>query len=96
MPDNPERTLEEWKDSMQDEHAAAIANPDPDATHQIEGITQVSYRYSFEYDADDDSLRRIDRTQVDEPHEPELFSCTCGVRGMTRAEAREHLAALAD
>ncbi|WEL18156.1 Uncharacterized protein SVXHr_1995 [Halorhabdus sp. SVX81] len=96
MPEDPERTLEAWQDSMQAEHAAAIANPDPEETHRIEGITQVSYRYSFAYDADDDCLRRVDRTQVDDPQEPELFSCACGVRGMTRTEAREHLAALTD
>ncbi|AWB26965.1 hypothetical protein [Halococcoides cellulosivorans] len=96
MSDDPERTLEEWKTSMQDEHDTAIANPDPDASHEIEGITQVSYRYTFAYDADSDSLEQTDRTQVDEPREPELFSCACGVRGMTRAEARDHLGALDD
>jgi len=96
MGDDPGRTPEEWKASMQADHAAAIANPDPDASHQIEGVTQVSYRYSFAYDADGDRLERVDRTQVDELRDPELFSCACGVRGMTREEARDHLAALVE
>jgi hypothetical protein len=44
MTDDPEATLEEWKESMQAEHEAAIANPDPDAEHRIEAVSQVNYR----------------------------------------------------
>ncbi|WP_255151262.1 hypothetical protein [Halorarius halobius] len=90
---DPEATLREWKESMQAEHADAIANPDPDAEHAIEGVTQVSYRVSFAYDADAGELRRETVEQVDDPAEPDLLSCSCGVRGMTREEAREHVAA---
>lgn len=88
---DPEATLREWKESMQDEHAAAIAEPDPDATHEIEGVAQVSYRVTFRYDPDADELVRTGTEQVDELTDPELLSCACGVRGMTREEAREHL-----
>ncbi|MEF8883438.1 MAG: hypothetical protein V5A34_13050 [Halapricum sp.] len=52
MSDDPESTLQEWKETMQAEHAEAIANPDPDEDHQIEGVTQVSYRVTFEYEPD--------------------------------------------
>ncbi|WP_276273928.1 hypothetical protein [Haloarcula litorea] len=78
---------------MQAEHAEAIANPAPDETHRIEGVTQVSYRVTFDYDPDADGLSRAEREQVDDLADPELFSCACGVRGMTREEAREHVAA---
>lgn len=90
---DPEATLEEWKDSMRAEHADAIANPDPDERHAIEGVTQVTYRMSFAYDADADALRRESVEQTHEPEDPELLSCVCGVRGMTREEATEHVAA---
>lgn len=90
---DPEDTLREWKASMQAEHADAIANPDPDETHEIEGVTQVNYRVAFAYDADAGELGRERVEQVDEPTDPELLSCSCGVRGMTREEAREHAAA---
>lgn len=89
---DPEAALREWQESMRAEHAEAIANPDPDATHRIEGVTQVSYRVSFSYDAGADELRRDATERVDDPADPELFSCVCGVRGMTRAEARTHAA----
>jgi len=90
---DPEATLDEWKDAMRAEHAEAIANPDPDETHRIEGVTQVNHRLTFEYDAETDSLRRADVEQVDELTDPELLSCDCGVRGMTPEEAREHVRA---
>lgn len=57
---------------MQAEHAEVIANPDPDADHRIEGVAQVSYRVSDEYDADSDALRRDREEQVDELTDPEL------------------------
>lgn len=85
--------LQEWKDEMQAEHADAIENPDPTETHRIEGVTQVNYRVAFEYDADADELERVETEQVDELSDPELLSCSCGVRGMTRAEARNHIEA---
>lgn len=93
MPDDPEATLNEWKESMQAEHAEAIANPDPTEEHRIEGVAQVSYRVTFEYDGETDTLQRADREQVEELRDPELLSCCCGVRGMNREEARQHIAA---
>ena len=91
---DPEKTLEDWKAEMQAEHEAAIADPDPDEDHRIEGVTQVSYRVYFEYDPAAEELARDRREQVDDLADPELLSCSCGVRGMTRAEARQHVAAL--
>ena len=93
---DPEANLQEWKATMQAEHEDAIANPDPDADHRIEGVTQVRYRVSFEYDAAADELERAEREQVDELRDPELLSCACGVRGMTPEEARQHIAAAHD
>lgn len=90
---DPEATLDEWKASMRAEHEDAIKNPDPDAEHRIEGVAQVSYRVTFDYDPAADALVKAGESQVDEPTEPELLSCACGVRGMTRAEARAHVAA---
>ncbi|MUV87100.1 hypothetical protein GJ631_11100 [Natronomonas sp. CBA1123] len=85
--------LEQWKAEMQAEHEAAIENPDPDENHRIEGVAQVSYRVSFTYDAESDELQRAETEQVEELADPELLSCSCGVRGMTRAEARTHVVA---
>jgi hypothetical protein len=96
MTDDPEATLEQWKESMQAEHAEAIENPDPEADHRIEGVAQVSYRVTFDYDTEADSLERADREQVEELADPELLSCACGVRGMTPEEARTHVAAASD
>jgi hypothetical protein len=96
MTDDPEATLEEWKESMQAEHAEAIANPDPKEEHRIVGVTQVNYRVTFEYDPETDSLERASREQVEELSDPELLSCACGVRGMNPEEAREHIAAARD
>jgi len=90
---DPEATLEQWQSAMRAEHAEAIANPDPDESHRIEGVTQVSYRVTFDYDAGSDELERAGREQVDDLADPELLSCSCGVRGMSREEAREHIAA---
>jgi len=90
---DPEKTLEDWKAEMRAEHEAAIADPDPDAEHRIEGVTQVSYRVCFSYDATTDTLERDRREQVDDLQDPELLSCACGVRGMTREEARQHVSA---
>lgn len=90
---DPESNLKEWKETMQAEHAEAIENPDPDADHRIEGVSQVSYRVYFDYDPDSESLERASREQVDELADPELLSCACGVRGMTPEEATEHVAA---
>ncbi|QCC50387.1 hypothetical protein [Halapricum salinum] len=88
---DPEATLEEWKESMQAEHAEAIENPDPEEAHEIEGVAQVSYRVTFEYDEENEVLVRDEREQVDELNDPELLSCACGVRGMTHEEALTHL-----
>jgi hypothetical protein len=85
--------LEQWKAEMQAEHEAAIENPDPDENHRIEGVAQVSYRVSFTYDEESDELQRAETEQVEELADPELLSCSCGVRGMTRAEARTHVVA---
>ncbi|MFC7077000.1 hypothetical protein [Haloarcula halophila] len=90
---DPEASLQEWKETMQAEHDDAIANPDPDEDHRIEGVTQVNYRVYFAYDADSDELERTEREQVDEVRDPELLACACGVRGMTPEEARQHVAA---
>ncbi|MFC7176655.1 hypothetical protein [Halosegnis marinus] len=87
---DPEATLREWKESMAAEHEAAIAKPDPDADHRVEAVVQYSERVRFAL-ADGD-LAETDRETV-EPGEPELFSCICGVRGMSREEARTHLRA---
>jgi len=93
MSEDPGSNLEEWKETMQAEHEDAIANPDSDADHGIEGVSQVNYRVSFAYDAESDALDRVEREQVDELTDPELLSCVCGVRGMTREEAIEHVRA---
>ncbi|MFB6083795.1 MAG: hypothetical protein ABEJ94_06075 [Halorientalis sp.] len=89
---DPEKTLDDWKAEMQAEHTERIENPDPDEDHRIEGVTQISYRVYFAYDAESDALERDRREQVDDLADPELLSCSCGVRGMTREEAREHVA----
>ena len=78
---------------MQDEHADAIANPDPDADHRIEGVTQVSYRVHFAYDEDAETLERDRTERVGDLSDPELRACSCGVRGMTPEEALEHVRA---
>jgi hypothetical protein len=96
MSDDPEKTLEDWKAEMQAEHTEQIENPDPDEDHRIEGVTQVSYRVYFAYDAETGTLERDRREQVDDLADPELLSCSCGVRGMTREEARDHVAAATD
>ena len=88
---DPEATLREWTESMRAEHAGAIANPDPDADHAVEAVVQPSERVSFELAGGELTERG---RELIEAGEPELFSCVCGVRGMTRAEAREHLAAV--
>jgi len=93
---DPESNLQEWKESMQAEHEEAIANPDPDEDHRIEGVSQVSYRVYFEYDADSDTLERAETKQVDDLVDPELRSCSCGVRGMTPEEATAHIRAVRD
>ncbi|WP_336133827.1 hypothetical protein [Natronomonas amylolytica] len=95
MPDDADinDALQEWKSEMQAEHADAIENPDPDADHRIEGVTQVNYRVAFAYDAESGRLERTETEQVDELSDPELLSCSCGVRGMTRAEALSHIEA---
>jgi hypothetical protein len=90
---DPEASLQEWKETMQAEHDDAIANPDPDEDHRIEGVVQVNHRVYFEYDADADALERARTEQVDELTDPELRACACGVRGMTPEEAREHVRA---
>lgn len=90
---DPEATLREWKEGMQAEHERAIADPDPAESHRIEAVSQVSFRLTYEYAGGE--LTQADREQVDEPSEPELFSCVCGVRGMTREEAERHAAAAA-
>ncbi len=78
---------------MQAEHAEAIANPDPEEDHRIEGVVQVNHRVYFEYDLDSGRLERDRVEQVDDLTDPELRSCSCGVRGMTPEEAREHVRA---
>lgn len=91
MTDDPSETLEEWKAELQAEHDEAIHDPDPTADHRIEGVSQVSYRVYFAYDEATGALERDRTEQVDDLADPELLSCSCGVRGMTRAEAREHV-----
>lgn len=90
---DPEATLVQWKEAMQGEHDDAIANPDPDDDHRIEGVAQVNYRMYYDYDEDRGTLERAREEQVDELTDPELRSCSCGVRGMTPEEAREHVEA---
>ena len=90
---DPEATLDEWKAEMQAEHAEAIANPDPEEKHQIEGVVQINYRVYYDYDPESDALERTREEQVNDLTDPELRSCACGVRGMTPEEAREHMAA---
>ena len=91
MAEDPEATLQEWKETMQAEHEEAIHDPDPEEEHEIEGVAQVSYRVTFDYDEEHGVLVRDEREQVDELSDPELLSCDCGVRGMTREEALTHL-----
>lgn len=93
MSEDPSDTLAEWKAELQAEHEAAIANPDPAADHRIEGVTQVSYRVYFEYSDSSGELQRDRTERVDDLADPELLSCACGVRGMTREEARRHVEA---
>ena len=90
---DPEDTLDQWKAQMQAEHEDAIANPDPDEDHRIEGVAQLTYRVYYDYDAEADTLERAREEQVDDLTNPELRSCSCGVRGMTPEEARTHVAA---
>jgi len=90
---DPEATLDEWKAEMQAEHEHAIENPDPDEDHRIEGVTQISYRLYYEYDPDSDALERTRKVKVDDLDDPELRSCSCGVRGMTPEEALTHVRA---
>ena len=90
---DPEDTLDQWKAQMQAEHEDAIANPDPDEDHRIEGVAQLTYRVYYDYDAETDTLERAREEQVDDLTDPELRSCSCGVRGMTPEEARTHVAA---
>jgi hypothetical protein len=94
--DGPEATLERWKAEMQAEHDEAIANPDPDADHRIEGVVQVHYRVYYDYDEEAGTLERAREEQVDDFGDPELRSCSCGVRGMTPQEALEHVEAARD
>ncbi|MCU4801510.1 hypothetical protein OB920_14110 [Halobacteria archaeon HArc-gm2] len=91
---DPEATLQQWKEEMQGEHEDAIRNPDPEEDHRIEGVTQVNYRMYYDYDAESGELVRAREEQVDELTDPELRSCSCGVRGMTPEEARDHVAAV--
>ena len=91
---DPEATLREWKEGMQAEHERAIAEPDPAEDHRIEAVSQVSFRLTYAYE--DGELVQRDREQVDDPAQPELFSCVCGVRGMTREEAERHAEAAAE
>lgn len=93
---DPEDTLDQWKEQMQAEHAEAIANPDPDEDHRIEGVCQVTYRVYYDYDAESGTLERAREEKVDDLTDPELRSCSCGVRGMTPEEAREHVVAAHD
>jgi len=88
---DPEATLDEWKAEMQAEHQDAIEQPDPDEDHRIEGVAQISYRLYYEYDSDSDDLERVQTIKVDELDDPELRSCSCGVRGMTPQEALVHV-----
>lgn len=90
---DPEASLDEWKATMQAEHAEAIADPDPDEPHRIEGVAQVTYRVSYDYDPEADELVRAGAETAGELTDPELRSCACGVRGMTPEEAREHVRA---
>jgi len=94
MTDGSSSTLEEWKSEMQAEHEAEIADPDPDDDHRIEGVSQVAYRVYFAYDEAAERLERSHTEQVDGLADPELLSCACGVRGMTREEARRHVEAV--
>lgn len=93
---DPENTLNDWKEQMQAEHEEAIANPDPDEDHRIEGVVQVNYRVYYDYDAESGEIERTREEQVSDLMDPELRSCSCGVRGMTPEEAREHVAAAHD
>jgi len=93
MTDDPESNLEQWKETMQAEHEAAIHEPDPDEEHRIEGVSQVSYRVYFAYDESSGTLERASREQVDDLADPALLSCACGVRGMTPDEALVHIEA---
>lgn len=78
---------------LQARQREAILNPDPDETHRVTGLSQVNYRVHYEYRLGADDLTETDREQVDPATTPELLSCSCGVGGMERAEAREHLRA---
>ncbi|WP_435195992.1 hypothetical protein [Natronomonas sp. EA1] len=88
---DPEATLREWKASMQAEHEQSIHAPDPEADHRIGAVAQVSYEVTYALDGGE--LVETARERVADG-DPELFSCVCGVRGMTREEALTHLQAL--
>jgi hypothetical protein len=90
----PEATLREWKEGLQAEHETAIAEPDPGEEHRIEAVAQVSFRLAYELEAE--GLVEAERERVDEGADPELFSCVCGVRGMTREGAERHARTAAD
>lgn len=93
---DPEATLEEWKSELQAEHAAAIMDPDPDEDHRIEGVAQITYRVYYDYREESGALERSHEEQMDEITDPELRSCSCGVRGMTPDEARAHIEAVGE
>lgn len=78
---------------LQQRQREAVLNPDPDETHRVTGLSQVNYRVRYEYRPDAGELVETDREQVEAATEPELLSCSCGVGGMERAEALEHLRA---
>lgn len=90
---DPEATLAEWKSELQAEHTAAITDPDPDEEHRIEGVAQLTYRVYYDYHEETGTLERSHEEQVGELTDPELRSCSCGVRGMTPEEARTHIEA---
>lgn len=73
----------------------AVLNPDPDESHRVTGLSQVNYRVHYAYRPEEDDLAETDREQVETATTPELLSCQCGVGGMERAEALEHLRAAA-
>jgi hypothetical protein len=93
---DPEATLDAWKESMAAEHETAIADPDPETDHRLEGISQVSYRVRYDYDPAIDELVETGTERVHDLEPPERLGCSCGVRGMSRDEARRHLAAARD
>lgn len=96
-PDDPTGVSDnvDWVAELRVRQREAVLNPDPDEPHHVTGLSQVNYRVHYAYRPEEDDLTETDREQIEAATTPELLSCRCGIGGMERAEALEHLRAAA-